>query len=184
VERRADVLRVARTYCAWRGKRLPREAEFEKAIRDGDGRRFPWGNDPPTRERTVFGRNYGAEATDDVGSHPSGKGPFGHDDLAGNVWEWIEDEYDPLAYRRSTAAQGLPGTCAEILETLGKLRREGRQGFTGSNPIPNECEHVLRGGAYNYDGPGLRSTNRVHHPGRYRLVMSGFRCAKDADGAK
>jgi formylglycine-generating enzyme required for sulfatase activity len=170
----------ARAYCVWRGKRLPREAEFERAIRDDDGRRFPWGNDPPTPARTVFARNLGTQAPDDVGSHPSGAGPYGHDDLAGNVWEWMEDEYDPLAYRRASADKGVPGSCREILEAQDKLRAEGKQGFTGSNPIPTECERVLRGGAFNYDGPGLRSTNRVHHPGGFRLVMSGFRCAKDA----
>ena len=170
----------ARTFCTWARKRLPREAEFERAIRGDDGRRFPWGNDPPTRERTVFGRVVGVEGTDDVGAHPSGRGPYGHDDLAGNLWEWIDDEYDPIAYRRPTADEGVPGTCPEILQTLSRLRAEGRQGFTGSNPIPTECEHVIRGGAFNYDGPGLRSTNRVHHTGRFRLVMTGFRCAKDA----
>ncbi len=169
----------SKAYCTWLGRRLPREAEFEKAIRNGDGRRFPWGNEPPTRERTVFGRVMGQEATDDVGSHPTGRGPYGHDDLAGNVWEWMDDEYDPLAYQRPSADTGTPGACPEILAAQTKLRAEGKQGFTGSNPIPNECERVLRGGAFNYDGPGLRSTNRVHHPGRFRLVMSGFRCAKD-----
>ncbi len=173
----------ARTYCAWRGKRLPREAEFEKAARDGDGRRFPWGNDPPTPERTAFGRVLGVDATDDVGTHPSGRGPYGHDDLGGNVWEWMEDLYDPYAYRRPGAPRGEPGTCAEIKKTQDELRERGEQGFTGKNPIPNECERVLRGGAYNYDGPGLRSSNRVHHPARYRLVMAGFRCAKDAGEA-
>ena len=171
----------ARTFCTWNGKRLPREAEFERAIRGDDGRRFPWGNEAPTKERTVFGRAYGAEGTDDVGAHTTGRGPYGHDDLAGNVWEWIEDEYDPLAYSREGAPKGIPGSCPEIMKAQDKLRADGKQGFTGSNPIPSECEHVLRGGAYNYDGPGLRSTNRVHHPGRYRLVMTGFRCAKDAD---
>jgi formylglycine-generating enzyme required for sulfatase activity len=173
----------ARAYCAWRGRRLPREAEFEKAVRDTDDRHYAWGNELPTRERTVFGRALGSGprhgTTDDVGSHPSGRGPYGHDDLAGNVWEWMEDEYDPLAYRRSGAAAGTPGSCPEILASQEKLRQEGKQGFTGSNPIPRICEHVLRGGAFNYDGPGLRATNRVHHPGRFRLVMAGFRCAKD-----
>ena len=62
-----------------------------------------------------------------------------------------------------------------------ELRRQKREGFTGSNPIPTECERVLRGGAFNYPASGLRASNRVHHPGRYRLVMSGFRCAKDAE---
>jgi formylglycine-generating enzyme required for sulfatase activity len=170
----------ARDYCAWRGKRLPRESEFERAIRDDDGRRFPWGNEQPTPERTVFARALGAGTTDDVGAHPSGRGPYGHDDLAGNVWEWMEDEYDPFAYRRTTASEGQPGSCTEILAALKTLRDEGRQGFTGSNPIPTECEHVLRGGAFNYDGGGLRSTNRVHHPGRFRLLMTGLRCARDS----
>ena len=169
----------AKAYCAWMGRRLPREAEFEKAIRDGDARRYPWGNDPPTPERTVFARQMGHDATDEVGAHPSGRGPYGHDDLAGNVWEWIDDEYDPIAYQRPTAESGVPGTCSEIMAAQRKLRADGNQGFTGSNPIPDECEHVLRGGAFNYDAFGLRSTNRVHHPARFHLVMSGFRCAKD-----
>jgi len=59
------------------------------------------------------------------------------------------------------------------------LRRKGSQGFTGKNPIPEGCDHVLRGGAFNYGGPGLRASNRVHHPGTFRLIMSGFRCARD-----
>jgi formylglycine-generating enzyme required for sulfatase activity len=174
----------AHAYCASVGKRLPREAEFERAVRDDDGRRYAWGNAPPTPERTAFGRvlsvNPGHGTTDDVGSHPSGKGPYGHDDLAGNVWEWMEDEYDPIAYTRATASTGIPGTCAQIRATEDKLRAEGKQGFTGSNPIPLGCDRVLRGGAWNYDGPGLRASNRVHHPGTFHLVMSGFRCAKDA----
>jgi len=174
----------AKAYCLFRGKRLPREAEFEKACRDTDGRRYAWGNDLPTPERTVFGRALGTApghgTTDDVGTHRLGRGPYGHDDLAGNVWEWMEDEYDPFAYTRPTAGEGKPGTCSQIREAQDKLREEARQGFTGSNPIPRECEHVLRGGAFNYDGPGLRATNRVHHPGHFRLVMTGLRCAKDA----
>jgi formylglycine-generating enzyme required for sulfatase activity len=173
----------ANAYCGWKGGRLPREAEFEKAARDTDDRRFAWGSEPPTPERTVFGRPLGTApghgTTDDVGTHASGRGPYGHDDLAGNVWEWMADEYDPFAYTRPNAGEGKPGSCPEILAAQDKLRDEGKQGFTGSNPIPRVCEHVLRGGAWNYDGPGLRTTNRVHHPGHFRLVMAGFRCAKD-----
>jgi formylglycine-generating enzyme required for sulfatase activity len=163
----------AGAYCRWRGKRLPREAEFEKAARDTDDRRFPWGNETPTHDKTVFA---GARP-EDVGTHPAGRGPYGHDDLAGNVWEWMQDEYDPYAYRRPGAAEGKPGSCPEIMVALDELRREHKQGFTGTNAIPEECEHSIRGGAYNYDADGLRATNRVHHPGRFRIPMLGLRCA-------
>lgn len=166
----------AGAYCRFRGARLPREAEWEKAARGTDGRRFPWGDEPATHERAVFSTG----RTSDVGSHPAGAGPYGHVDLAGNVWEWVDDVYDPYAYVRAGAQRGVPGTCDEVLAAQDELRRKGLQGFTGSNPIPRECEHVLRGGAFNYDGPGLRSSNRVHHAARFRLVMSGFRCARDA----
>ncbi len=166
----------ARAYCTFRGKRLPREAELERAVRGDDGRRYPWGNEPPTHERTVFQ----ASKTEDVGTHPTGRGPYGHDDLAGNVWEWMEDLYDPFAYTRAGANKGEPGTCDEILAAQNKLRAEGKQGYTGTNPIPTECERSIRGGAYNYDADGLRSTNRVHHPGTFKLLMTGARCAKDA----
>jgi formylglycine-generating enzyme required for sulfatase activity len=166
----------ARGYCVFVGKRLPREAELEKAARGTDGRKYPWGNAPPGPERAVFA----ASVTGSVGTHPRGDGPYGHKDLAGNVWEWAEDVYDPLAYQRAGAEEGKSGTCEDALRAYEALRQKRRGGFTGSNPIPTECEHVLRGGGFNYHATGLRSTNRVHHPPRYRMVMSGMRCARDA----
>lgn len=169
----------ARRYCHWVGRRLPTEAEFERAARGDDGRRFPWGNDRPTREHAVFSQG----VTEDVATHPLGRGPYGHHDLTGNVWEWSSDRYDPFAYRRPTASSGRPGSCPEILQAQDQLRRDRVQRFTGSNPIPTTCEFVLRGGAFNYDAHGLRSSNRVHHPGNFRLVMSGFRCARSVPSA-
>lgn len=173
-------------YCTFVGKRLPHEAEWERAASGDDRRKFVWGNESPDPTRHgCFMRGVGpkGQTTCEVGSFPEGKGPYGHLDLAGNVWEWTADDYDPYAYRRETAEQGIPGSCEQILRAQDEIRASGKHGFTGSNPVPTTCEKVLRGGAFNYPGPGLRVTNRVHHPGSWRMLVAGFRCAKDAPGA-
>lgn len=141
-------------FCAWRGARLPTEAEWEAAARGKEGRAYPWGVAPPTSERAVFGRGRGE--TDPVGSHPKGATPEGVFDLAGNEAEWTSSLFMPYPY---DAADGREDPKAP-----------GERVTRGGDHVFDVAPDQLTG--YFRDGFS-RNPRRGHR-------HIGFRCAKDA----
>jgi ergothioneine biosynthesis protein EgtB len=142
----------ASAFAKWSGKRLPTEAEWEKAATNGDRSAFPWGEAPPDATNANLFEN-GLWSVAPVGSFPSGASRDGCEQMIGDVWEWTTSDYVPY-----------PGFKSEFDEYNDKW-------FVN--------QKVLRGGSFATPRAHIRSTYRNFFHAHERWMVSGFRCAKD-----
>ncbi|MGI5986358.1 MAG: SUMF1/EgtB/PvdO family nonheme iron enzyme [Oscillospiraceae bacterium] len=144
----------AKAYCEWAGGSLPTEAQWEKAARGPDGNKYPWGNEDPTCDKANY---YGCDvgATTEVGSYPEGASVYGAMDMAGNVWEWVNDWYGPY---------------------------DANQTNNPTGPSSADSWYVIRGGSWNFTDRYIRSADRGYVSFDWIRDL-GFRCAFPTDKA-